>query len=178
MSSLKNIKTLTAAAMLVAVAIILGFFKIPISPVVEIRFGNIPIALCGALFGPGVSAAAGAVSDIGAYLVKPTGPFFPGFTLNAAVSGLIFGLILFKKEITVKRVVLAQLIQSVLVGFFLTGLWLSVLYHMPLWSVLASRALKELVMCPIQAALLLAVLKPVRQIPSLRLSSKEGKMEA
>ena len=72
-----NTKTLTVAAMLTAVGIVLGFFKLPINQLIEIRFGSIPIALAGMMFGPGVAGVVGALTDIGGYLVKPTGPFFP-----------------------------------------------------------------------------------------------------
>ena len=45
MKKLMNTKTLTVAAMLTAVGIVLGFFKLPINQLIEIRFGSIPIAL-------------------------------------------------------------------------------------------------------------------------------------
>ena len=48
------------------------------------------------LFGPGVGGAVGALSDILGYAVRPTGPYFPGFTVTAALSGVIFGLLLGK----------------------------------------------------------------------------------
>lgn len=90
----KNVKQ-AVSGMLLALAAILSLLKIPISESLEIRFGSIPIALAGALYGPGYAACVGALSDIVGYWVKPTGHYFPGFTLSGAVSGVIFGLFLY-----------------------------------------------------------------------------------
>ena len=98
MSNLRNTKVLTAAALLTAIGIIAGFFKIPITNLIEIRFASIPIAAAGALFGPGIAAIVGILTDIGGFLVKPTGPYFPGFTISGAVSGLIYGIMLHRKD--------------------------------------------------------------------------------
>lgn len=94
MSIFNKTKTLTLAALFVAIAVVLSFFKVPLTPLIELRFGALPIAAAGALLGPVVGPVVGAVSDILGYMVRPTGPFFPGFTLSAALSGLIYGLML------------------------------------------------------------------------------------
>ena len=64
MSKLKNVRVLTGAAMLLAIAVILSFFKISLTEVMEIRFSNIPVAVAGMLFGPGVGGVVGALSDL------------------------------------------------------------------------------------------------------------------
>ena len=74
MSKLKDVRTLTMTAMLVAIGILLGFFKIPITELIEIRFIALPIAIAGALCGPGLGAVVGILIDVGAFIVKPTGP--------------------------------------------------------------------------------------------------------
>ena len=68
---------ITNAAILSAIAIILGFFKIPVTQLIEIRFAMLPIAVAGCLFGPVVGGVVGMVSDIGGYILSsPPGPFF------------------------------------------------------------------------------------------------------
>ena len=61
----------------------------------RIGFGFLPIAVLAILYGPAVAAIGYALADlIGAWLL-PTGQFFPGFTVSAILTGLIFGWVLF-----------------------------------------------------------------------------------
>lgn len=159
MNQFKNVKVLTAAAMLAAIAVVLGFFKIPLTPTIEIRFAQIPIAIASGLFGPFVGAIVGVVSDIGGYILKPTGPFFPGFTISAALSGVIFGLFLYKKPFTLPRIALAMLVKTILVGLFLNSWWLSILYKKGFAILVGGRIVKEMVLLPIFILLLYFLLK-------------------
>ena len=161
MANFKNIKALTTGALLVAIAIILGFFKIPISSIIEIQFGTIPLAVSGSLLGPGMSAIVGALSDIGAYFVNPTGAFCPGFTLSAILTGVIFGFLLYKKDVTFLRLLAAHTLNAILVSYLLNTVWLSLLYGIPFIAVLVSRSMKELIMFPINFLILLTILKPM-----------------
>lgn len=165
MSKLKNTRVLTDAALLVAIGIILGFLKIPVTNIIEIRLGSIPTAVAGCLFGPAIGGVVGALTDIGSYLVKPTGPFFPGFTISYIAGGVIFGLILHGKEATVRRILLAETIYTLLINTLLNGFWLTLLYGMPFGAVVAARIVKQLVMIPINTLLLAVTLKSVRRLP-------------
>lgn len=161
MSKLKNVKVLTAAGMLLAIAVILSFFKIPITDVFEIRFANIPVAVAGMLFGPGVGGVIGALSDLLGYVVRPTGPYFPGFTISSALSGIIFGLILGRGKTTLTRIIVACALYTVVVAVFLNTLWLSLLYGTPFWGLLVVRLPKELVMLAVHVLLLSLLAKPI-----------------
>jgi ECF transporter S component (folate family) len=104
---LRDLHVMTSAALLSAIAIILGFFKIPVTQLIEIRFSMLPVALSGCLFGPVVGGLVGMISDIGGYLVKPTGPFFPGFTITSMVSGVIFGCFLYRQKPGISRILMS-----------------------------------------------------------------------
>ena len=168
MSGLRNIKTLTIAGMLTGIAIISGFFKIAVSDILEIRFSTLPIAVAGALLGPGVAAIVGAAGDIGAFLIRPTGPYFPGFTLSGALTGLIFGLCLYKKDGSspgLLRVAVGVMINTVFVNLLLNSLWLTMLYGKGgLFAVLSVRFLKEIIMIPVNIILIMAITGPVCSI--------------
>ena len=160
MKKLMDTKTLTVAAMLTAIGIILGFFKLPINQLIEIRFGSLPICMAGMLFGPGVAGVVGALVDIGGYLVKPTGPFFPGFTVSGIVGGIIFGLMLHKKKITFLRVLMTQIVYTVIVGVIMNSYWLSLLYLKDGYiAAIVARLPKELIMIPVYTVLIYSVLK-------------------
>ena len=155
MKKLKDVKVLTLAAMITAVGIILGFFKIPITQIIEIRFGSLPIAVAGMSLGPGIAAIVGALIDIGGYLVKPTGPFFPGFTISGIVSGIIFGAILYKKEFHPIRIVAAVLVHTLIVGIIMNTFWLDWMYlKAGFFNTLMIRLPKELAMIPVNIFLL------------------------
>lgn len=172
MSKLKNTKTLTTCAMLLALAVVLGFLKIPITNIIEIRFGSLPIAIAGSLYGPGIAAIIATASDLLAYLVKPTGPFFPGFTISAIMTAVIFGLVLRRKnqDVTIARIILAEVLHTLVVGLLINSYNLFMIYGNPATglsgylAVLSSRVVKELVMLPVNIILLTMVLKPVHYI--------------
>ena len=150
MSKLKNVKVLTTVAMLLALATVFGFLKVPITNLIEIRFGFIPIAIGSALFGPAVGGVVGGLADILGYLAKPTGPFFPGFTISSIVSGIIFGVILhgskgFKgdNKSLVIRIFAAELVNTLIVGLLINSYNLSFLYGTPFVATMTARIAKE-----------------------------------
>ena len=168
MSELKKLRTLTVAGMLTAVGIMTGFFKITFTDILEVRFMFLSLAAVGALFGPVVAAVSGAIIDVGSFLIRPTGTFFPGFTLSSALSGVIFGLCLHdKKGISsgLFRVVAAVMLNTVIVNLLLNSLWLSMLYGKGgLIAVMSARLIKEAILIPINIILVIAVLKPMEII--------------
>lgn len=159
MSKLKNVQILTTSAMLTALAIVLGFFKVPVSNIIEIRFAFLPIALAGQLFGPFVAGIIGILSDVGGYLVKPTGAFFPGFTLSSMLSGILYGLVLRGKKITIWRAFFSKLLNTVFISFLLNPLWLSILYGNGFWAIVSARLVSECILLPVNTAMIYLLLK-------------------
>ncbi|MCR5196469.1 MAG: folate family ECF transporter S component [Pseudobutyrivibrio sp.] len=165
MNKLKETKTLVVAAMLVAIGIVLGFFKLPINQLIEIRFGSLPICMAGMMFGPVVGGVVGALVDIGGYLVKPTGPFFPGFTLSSLVGGVIFGLMLYNKKMTFLRVLASQIVYTIIVGIIMNSYWLNLLYLKNGYlAAIIARLPKELIMIPIYSVLIYSLFKAFSKV--------------
>jgi ECF transporter S component (folate family) len=160
---LRDLHVMTSAALLSAIAIILGFFKIPVTQLIEIRFSMLPIALSGCLFGPVVGGAVGMISDIGGYLVKPTGPFFPGFTITSMVSGVIFGCFLYRQKPGISRILMSQIVYTIVCGILLNSIWLSILYGNGFVAVIGARFVKEMVMIPINTIMLATIIEPVKR---------------
>lgn len=163
-SPLRNVRVMANAGILSAIAIVLGFFKIPVTQLIEIRFAILPLSVASYLFGPVVGGAVGLVSDIGGYVLRPTGPFFPGFTITSVISGVIFGCMLYKRRPTLLRIFITQIVYTVICGLFLNSLWLSMLYGNAFIPVLTARIVKELVMIPVNTLMLAAVLQPVKKL--------------
>ena len=166
MEHMKNVKSVTVAALLVALAVTLKFLKIAITPTLEFSFAFLATASAGFLFGPFVAGTVGALSDLLGYVVRPTGPFFPGFTLNAIINGVVYGLVLYRKPVSMQRVVIARLINTVLISFLLNPIWLSMMYGKALHLLVMTRLIKAAILFVPECILLYAVLKLVKRIAS------------
>ena len=94
-----KVYTLVAAALLTAVSVALAPLNmyIPLFGVSSLRFSftDIPVFLCGALFGPMFGGISGFLSDILGFIIAPAGPYFPGFTINKILVGFIPGIIFY-----------------------------------------------------------------------------------
>jgi ECF transporter S component (folate family) len=159
MNELKNVTAISVAGMLVAIGVVLSFVKIVLSPVLEISFSFLPLAAGGLLYGPVVGGVMGILTDVLGYFVRPNGPFFPGFTLNALISGVLYGLFLYKKPVTWTRVIIVSALIAVFINLGLTSLWLSMMYGKAFIVLVSARIIKNIVMFPINTALLMVLLK-------------------
>ena len=160
---LKKVRTITTVAMFVALSIILGAFTVPIGNFLKIGFSSLTTVSVGHLFGPIVGSIFGAVTDVVKYAIKPTGPFFPGFTLNAVIAGFVYGSILYKKQVSIKRIFAAEFFVSLICNIFLGTLWLNVLYGKAFIAILPMRALKNIILLPINSFMAFAILKFMEQ---------------
>ncbi|AUS98618.1 folate transporter [Clostridium thermosuccinogenes] len=152
------------SGMLVALNVILTFFDISLSNVLRISFSFLPLAMGGMLYGPVVGGAMGVVGDILGYLARPDGPFFPGFTLNALLSGALYGLFLYKRPVKLKSVIAVSLLITVSINLLLNPVWLSMMYGNAFIVLLTGRIVKNVIMFPINTALLFAALKLVERV--------------
>ncbi len=161
---LKHVSTISATGMLVALDIVFSLFRITLSPTLEISFAYLPLAIGGMLYGPVVGGVIGALADVLGYFLRPNGPFFPGFTLNALLSGAIYGFFLYRRPATLKRTAVVTAVITVVINLALNTLWLSIMYGKAFIVLLAARVVKNLVMYPIDTALLLVMLKALERI--------------
>lgn len=155
-------KMLTVTAALVGINLVLNQFTLSIGPLLEIGFSFLPIALLAYLYGSINAGIASAVADILGFVLRPAGFFFPGFTFNAFLIGLLFGLFFYKKEITLVRVALANLVVTILITLILTPIWLNIMFGSPLFAM--PRMIKAIVLYPIEVGLLLVLLKSLQRI--------------
>jgi ECF transporter S component (folate family) len=163
------LQRLTVSAMLLAVSVVFGFFKIPITQTSEIRLQFLPVALEGMLFGPLYGGILGGLSDILCYLVRPTGAFFPGFTISAILQGIIYGGVL-KKSQSIPRIVAAQAADCILVSLILNPIWLMMLYGNGFIPIFIGRLPKVLIMFPVNIALLVVVTRATKRFINLTVS--------
>lgn len=139
-------KSIALMGVLMALDLILSrFFAIP-TQFVKISFAFIPLVFMGMLYTPVVAGSANALSDfIGANLF-PTGPYFPGFTLTAFLSGFIYSVFYYKKEMTLKRIITVNLIVAVFLNLGLNTLWLYMMFGKGALAFIPSRIISSSIM--------------------------------
>ena len=155
---LKSAHVLTVCAMFAALGIILGTVgSINIGPFLRISFSSIPNQFVDMLFGPVTGGIFSGALDIVNYLLKPTGPFYFGFTFNVILAGVIFGCFFYKKPITFWRVLAAQGLVALIVNVILNTLWMQVIYGQAFMAILPMRLLKNLIMWPVNSTIFFLV---------------------
>lgn len=165
---LKKVKTLTSAAMFMALSAVLGYFTIEAGPYLKIGFSTVVNQFVYYLFGPVVGACYGGVFDLLRYVVKPTGAFFPGFTLDAVLGGVIYGALLYRKPLCLSRCFLAHLAVVLICNAGLNTLWISWMSGKGILALLPLRLLKNLLQCPVDSVLFYVMAKRLEQAGLVR----------
>lgn len=177
---LKSTKNVVLCGLLAALAVVLGTVaSISVGPYIKIGFSGLPNRIVEFLFGPVVGCLFGGALDILKYIIKPDGPFFFGFTFNAMLAGVIYGSILYKKPVSIPRIVCAEFLAKVLVNCVLNTLWISMLYGQGFLAIMPMRVLKNAIMLPIDSAILFFALtfskKLVAQFGYITVKNTAGK---
>lgn len=148
------LKKLISISLLVALSIIAKRFLGYNDKIISVSFGFVPIAMAGMLFGPLGGVMAAVISDLIGALLFPTGPFNPGFTLAAALTGLSYGLFLYKQPLSRLRIVLCQLLITLLVNMTLNTLLLVPIVGKGFMAILPLRILKNTLFFPVEVFVL------------------------
>lgn len=164
---LKSTYNLAICALLMALTLVISSFTIQIGDYIKIGFSFIASELAYMLFGPVVGMIFGGAADVFSYIIKPTGAFFPGFTISGILSGLIYGMFLYKKRISFGRILIVKAVVAVLINMLLGTYWLTLLYGKGFMVLFPMRAIKNLIMLPINSALFYAVAKVLEQIKNI-----------
>ncbi len=144
-----NTKKLLYLALFLATELVLSRFLSIQTPIVKIGFAFLPIAMSAVMFGPFWAAACAGCADFLGAILFPVGPYFPGFTLTAILTGLVYGIFLYKNS-SWARVIIAVLIISLVLNLCLDTLWLHMLFGESYFVLLPTRILKSVIMAPVQ----------------------------
>ena len=124
LQELCHTKTVVLCGLLAALAIVLSMVaSIQLGPYIKIGFSGLPNRIVEFLFGPAVGCLFGGALDLLKYVLKPDGPFFFGFTFNAMLSGLIYGTLLYRRPVSIKRIVIAEFLVKLVINCGLNTLW-------------------------------------------------------
>lgn len=158
---LKSVRCITLTAMFGAISIVLGSLVFMVGDFLKVGFTFLPNEFVFYLFGPVVGVIYGAALDILTFIVRPTGPFFFGFTLSSIITGFLYGILLYKKPLSLKRIIVTNVVHLILINLLLNTYWLTILYGYNFLAILPLRALKAFIMLPIETVMLYTVIKGV-----------------
>ena len=140
---------MASMGVLIAMDVILRRFLSINTPVTRIGFAFVAEAIAAIVLGPMQAAAVGGIADFIGAIVFPSGAFFPGFTLTAIVTGLIYGLFLHKK-VTILRIVCAVVAVQAICSLGLNTLWLSMVTGSSYTALLSTRLIQTVVTGAVQ----------------------------
>ena len=87
-------------------------------------------------------------------ILFPTGSFFPGFTLTAFLTGVVYGVFLYNKPKTWARIIGAVLTVCLVLNLGLDTCWLSILMGKGYLALLPTRIMKAALMIPVQSLII------------------------
>lgn len=168
---MSKLKKVILSGVLLALLIVLNRFVSIKTPLLVISFLFVPIMMAGVWLGPKYATLIAALGDFIGAILFPFGTYFPGFTISAGLKGLIYGLILYKKqgeERSDKNFIIRLIISSILVlgiiEIFIVPLWLNIMYGKAYLAVVSTRILAQVIMFPIQVVTIFILEKLTRPI--------------
>lgn len=154
---MSKLKKIILSGILLALLIVLNRFVSIKTPLLVISFSFVPIMMSAIWLGPKYSTLIAALGDFIGAILFPFGTYFPGFTLSAALVGLIYGLFLYKnpgEEVSNKKfffkLVISNLLVLGIVEIFVVSIWLNILFGKAYMVVVSTRVLAQVIMFPIR----------------------------
>ena len=159
-AELRNVRVLAFSGLVCAMAIVLESFPVYIlGPSLKIYFSFVVVSLGCAYYGPVVGMIAGGIIDSVGFLLAGYGePYFPGYLITAVLSGLIYGVLLYKRRPTLLRILIVRLIINYGSNVLLGSVWKAMLYGKGYLYYDTSGFIKNTTMLPLEVFLMWAAL--------------------
>ena len=138
-ASLRRTRTLTTVGVLLAIQMVLSSYGvIEVNDSLKISLAHLALAPTAMFFGPVVAGMQGALSDILGFMLKPSGPYFPGFTISAMLLGVFYGIALYRTERRLWQIIAVRVAVMVIINIGLNTLFLTMLYGPSMMASLSS----------------------------------------
>jgi len=155
----KKVRSLALAALFAALGVALAslFIPLPVLGGQRIYFQFLVYALGAMLYGPLMGTAVGIVGDLVGVMLFPSGAYFVGYTITAAVNGFLYGLFFYRSRLSVLRIAVGKLSVNLIANVFLNGLWSAILAGNGLLVLMLARLPKNLLLLPVEVLLICLV---------------------
>ena len=147
-----SVKKIAILGMLLALNVVLARFSIH-TLTVKVGFAFITLVISAMLYGPVEAGIIGALGDVLDYVINPVGAFFPGFTITAFITGLVYGFFL-KEKVTILRAIGAAGIAQFVIGLICNTYLLTILLGKGFMALLPGRILQAVVLFVLQAVVI------------------------
>lgn len=161
-------RKLVFLALMVAMNVVLSRLSIQLSPEIRLSIvGFLPMAMAGMLLGPFYGGLTGALGDVMNFVLftHVYGPYFPGYTLTALLSGLWYGRMLHNHPMTWLRAVFTILPVILLGEIGLNSVWVYIMYSKSFWAKLPMRLITNVIELPLKVLLLMGMERLMGRIP-------------
>ena len=135
-----------------AASIILGYFYIPITESLQLKFTYLATSTVGLVCGPVAALLYGFTVDILDFFMHPGYSFFFGYTLSAMAGAFFYAIFYYRQRITILRMVLCRLCVNYIVNVGMGALWSSMLFSKGYLYYLTTSLGKNTVMLPVEVA--------------------------
>lgn len=160
-----HLRRISLTALLLASTVVLARFIAIRTPIISISFSFVPIMLAGMILGWKLGIFVATLADLIGAILFPSGSFFIGYTLTAALTGLLAGLCLYRPTgIKVDRRFIIRLIVYVIISTALlhgclNTFWIILTTEGASQIIVPVRIAKQLLMAPIEFLTILALAK-------------------
>lgn len=159
-----NARCVSMIGVLVALELVLSRFTIHTWNL-KIGFNFVPVVVAAVFYGPLAAGLVAAIGDVLSAVLFPVGAFFPGFTLTAFLTGVVFGIFLKKKQ-NLGNILISVAIVQFVISQVVNTIFISFLYGSPFRAMFFTRIYQTLIMSAVQAVGIVLICKKL--IPVLR----------
>ncbi len=141
-----SVQLIAFGAIFMALRVVLGFLEINIGDSYRITFSPIPVTLGAYMLGPVVGGIIGACGDIITLIIHPTGGLNFGILLAKTLWGVLMGVFLYNKPVTVLRSIVANFVTIFVCNIVITTASLCIAYGYPLMAILPVRLITNIIL--------------------------------
>lgn len=155
-------KRIIITALLMSLQTVLGaFVRIPVGENLNIYFTYIIVMIVAMILKPTEALIYAVVQDNLAFFLFPNGTYFPGYTLTAVAGMMIYSAFL-RKEVSIKRIIIAKAAVNIFVNIILNSVWSAILFSKGFLYYLTASIFKNTVMLPLEILIFIAVYRLIQ----------------
>lgn len=165
LNHIKYTKTIVICSILIAVNLMLGHESVAINNEFGFSFGFITLPIIAALFGPLAGCFCGIIQDILSFFINSGGQnFHTTYILCTGISGMVLGLMLYRKKVTIWKSFLTFVTVILVVEVILKTIAISSSTGGSMLSIWPPRIINGAIQIPIQSGINYCILKIVEKI--------------